>query len=99
MATDPLARIVRKAPQAIAGPIDDTLVILNLEAEGAYHHLNRTGRRVWELMDGGPTLAGICGALTREFAVDPAACAADVSAFVDRLVERKVAILEPSAPA
>lgn len=52
--------------------------------------LNPTGARVWALLDGRRSVLEIARALARETAIDEARALADVSAFLQRLLDSQL---------
>lgn len=57
-----------------------------------YFGLNQIGTRVWELLEQPVTLATICQILTQEFDVSESQCHADVSPFLNQLLENNIII-------
>jgi hypothetical protein len=58
---------------------------------GRYFGLNAVGMRVWELLGERPrTVAELSAAICEEFDVEPAACQADVTTFVQSLIDNGV---------
>lgn len=97
MAYDPAARLSR-APGAVFRELSagEGAVILNLET-GQYHGVNPVGVLVWQLLEPSPTFDQLV-ATVREQVVDaPDALVGDVAAFLDALVERGLATVEPPA--
>jgi hypothetical protein len=69
---------------------DDEAVLMSVEV-GRYFGLNAVGARVWELLVERPrTLADLSAAICEEFEVEPAACRADVTTFVQSLIDNGV---------
>ena len=57
---------LRRSCHVLATAHGDELVLLDLEGE-RYYTLNEVGSRVWTLLDGGATRAGIVDAVRREY--------------------------------
>jgi hypothetical protein len=57
---------LRPSRHVLATARGDELVLLDLEGE-RYYTLNEVGSRVWTLLDGGATRAGIVDTLRREY--------------------------------
>jgi pyrroloquinoline quinone biosynthesis protein D len=53
--------------------------------------LNRTGARVWELLDGARSIGSIAEQIAREFSVAPERALADANAFVHALEAKGLA--------
>jgi hypothetical protein len=86
---DPSSRLVRRAG-ALTASVDEELVMLDLE-QSRYYGLNEVGGSIWELLERPCTLAEICGKLTEEYRVDPEICREQVSDFLERLVDARLA--------
>jgi hypothetical protein len=72
-------------------PISDDEGVLMSGELGRYFGLNAVGLRVWELLVERPrTIAGLSEAICEEFDVAPPACQADVTAFVQSLIDNGV---------
>lgn len=67
--------------------------------DGAEHDLNPVGSRIFELCDGGRTVAEVAALLVEEFEVDLPTAAADAAAFVAEMLQRRLLTLEPAATA
>jgi hypothetical protein len=71
-------------------PMDDGQgVIMNI-AEGRFFGVNVVGRRIWERLAAPQTLAELCAAIGKDFAVDAATCQAEVMKFVGDMVNRGI---------
>mgnify|MGYP006148079377 CR=1 FL=1 len=57
---------------------------------GEYYGLNGVGRRVWSLLEGGRTVAGVRDALVAEFDVDAERCTADLLRVLSDLAEAEL---------
>ena len=77
----------------VAGRVIDGEAVLVLADSGQVEILNEVGARVWELADGSRSLAQIVIAVTEEFDVGAEEAAADVLAFLDRLVAEDIIIM------
>jgi hypothetical protein len=76
---------VTVAPNVVFRVLGSEAVILHLDG-GLYFGLDEVGTRIWQLLETGD-LAGVAGALTREYDVAAAQAATDVIAFVGRLLD------------
>ena len=86
--------LVSRDPETISGIIDDDMVTADIDS-GNYRHLNRTGTRIWELIEAPRTVAEICLLLSREFRVTPDACLGSVRDFLNALAERHMISCQP----
>ena len=76
--------IVSRNDRLTAQPLDDEIVMANLET-GDYYGLESCGKRIWEILVQPTSVANLCAQLTKEYSVDPTQCEQDVYAFVDEL--------------
>lgn len=85
---------VRRRPDLAFRRIDEETWIV-CPRHSTLHRLNGTGARLWELLEGEPTILALGEALAREFEVEPERAAADAEAFVRTLAERGLVDLVP----
>ncbi len=76
----PLAR----SESVVFAELGDQVVMLDTKA-GRYYELDAVGTRVWELLEGRLSMAGLRDALTAEFDVDEETCLNDLSGFLEEL--------------
>ncbi len=76
-----------------AGRVIDGEAVLLLAETNEIQVLNPVGSRIFELADGRRTLAEIASILTDEYNVDFNQALADVSEFVQQLVDSQVLVL------
>ena len=74
-------------PQVMSRLVGDETVLLDI-ASGVYFGLDGVGKRIWESVAEGQSLAQTIAVITREFEVDEAQAQADVIEFTNDLVER-----------
>ena len=74
-------------PQVMSRPVGDETVLLDL-ASGIYFGLDGVGKRVWESVADGKTLAETVATIVTEFDVETEIAEADVLEFAKDLVER-----------
>jgi hypothetical protein len=84
-----LTDIVSHTPGVVSRVIDGEAVLVDPK-QGMVRVLNPTGARIWELIDGQGTVAGLAAALAEEYGIDSARAQADVLVFCDDLVRRGV---------
>ena len=74
-------------PQVMSRLVGDETVLLDLSS-GIYFGLDGVGKRIWETVSEGRSLAETATVITSEFEVDDAQAQADVIEFAKDLVER-----------
>jgi hypothetical protein len=74
-------------PQVMSRLVGDETVLLDL-ASGFYFGLDGVGKRIWEMLAAGSSLAETASVITAEFEVDEATAQADVIGFANDLVRR-----------
>jgi hypothetical protein len=84
--------IVRKSG-IVTSKLDQELVMMSLE-NGEYYGLDSIGTRIWELLENPILFSGLVAVLMDEFDVSEDQCIADVSAFLEKLTERKLIIIQ-----
>jgi hypothetical protein len=81
-----IAETVRPTRHArIADRVVDGKALIVVIDRKRLHTLNAVGTRVWELCDGGRSVAAIADAIAAEFEVERATALADVQRFVAEL--------------
>jgi hypothetical protein len=73
-----------RAEGILATELDDEVVLMSIE-RGAYYGVDKTARRIWDLLEVPQTVAELCTRLQEEFEVDDETCRRDVLAFVGLL--------------
>ena len=76
--------IAARADNKVAAEMGDETVILDIES-GFYFQLNKTGARIWGLLETPMTLAALCAKVEAAFDVDPVTCRAEVIAFLETM--------------
>jgi hypothetical protein len=74
-------------PQVMARLVGDETVILDL-ASGVYFGLDGVGKRIWESISEGMSLAEATSIIVTEYEVDESQAQVDVLQFASDLVER-----------
>jgi len=74
-------------PQVMSRLVGDETVLLDL-ASGTYFGLDGVGKRIWETVSDGRSLAETVEVVIAEFEVDKAQAEADVLEFANDLKER-----------
>ena len=75
---------MRPNTHVLCRQVKDGAVLIHLETNQIYD-LNRTGYRIWQLLQDGSDSTAICNTLRQEFDVDPAVAAHELQALLDRL--------------
>lgn len=76
-----MTRRYQRSNEAMAAPLDETLLLLNIQT-GQYHGLNPVAARIWGLLAEPCTLDQLVEQLTREFAVSEDDCRRAVADFL-----------------
>ena len=74
-------------PQVLSRPVGDETVLLDL-ASGQYFGLDKVGKRIWDSISGGRSLAETAESLVAEYEVGAEQARNDVIDFAKKLVER-----------
>ena len=80
---------ITRNEELLSGEIDDETVLMNLES-GSYHVINKTGQRIWELLEKPLTFAEICSILSEEYDVSPDTCQGEILSFIIELQTRHI---------
>ena len=75
---------MRPNTHVLCRQVKDGAVLIHLGTNQIYD-LNRTGYRIWQLLQDGSDSSVICDALRQEFDVDPAIAAGELRALLERL--------------
>lgn len=80
------------SPHVSAQRLDDeTMVLVHLQTDRIYE-LNRTGARLWELLENGHDSVQVRSVLLREFVVDEPVLDAEVARLLDELAAENLVI-------
>lgn len=91
---DDMSMIARRA-SLVAADVGNETVLMDLES-GTMFQLNRTGARIWDLVETPRTLADLLAALAQRFPDGGAAMREDVVDFVGRMAASKLIELSPA---
>ena len=78
-------------PSVICRELAGETVLLNLES-GVYYGLDAVGTRVWQLLQQGKTIDGVCEVMVEEYDVVIDVLRDDVSRLVSELRERGIVV-------
>lgn len=81
------ATLVSATPEHVSSALEGETVLLNLR-DAQYYGLEGVGARIWALLETPRRVAAIRDAIVVEYEVEPAACEADVIAFLEALRDR-----------
>ena len=87
--------IAARAPNKVAAEIDDETVILDVES-GNYFRLNKSGARIWHLLEAPLSLANLCARLEATFEVDADTCRAEAISFLEKMREKRLVEIRSS---
>jgi len=88
-----LESVVRRSSDVLASPVDDELVMMDIE-RGMYYALGAVGADIWERLAEPMKVADLCAQLQQEYDVTPAICEADVLAVLNDMAEN--GLLQPA---
>lgn len=75
---------MRPSAHVLCRQVNDGAVLIHLETNQIYD-LNRTGYRIWQLLEAGSDYGAIRQCIEQEFAVDPEVAAQEINALLDHL--------------
>ena len=76
-------------PHVMARQVGEETVLLDLES-GTYFGLDDVGARIWQLLEGGKSVAETCALLLAEYDVEASVLEHDALALVQKLVDAKL---------
>ncbi len=74
-------------PQVMSRLVDNETILIDLAA-GIYFGLDGVGKRIWESIGEGHSLATVATVIATEYEVDEARAQSDVIEFIGELMER-----------
>jgi hypothetical protein len=77
---------IKACNSIISQKLDEETVMANIES-GFYFGVNKTSKRIWELVENNIMIADICRQLQNEYNVDSEQCEVEVLAFVEELIQ------------
>ncbi|MEM0991091.1 MAG: PqqD family peptide modification chaperone [Pseudomonadota bacterium] len=92
---DPTA-VIGRNPDIVETRVGDQTMMMSV-SQGKYFALEKTGQRIWELIEQPRAIQDIVGELVQEYDVSDEDCLRDVSTFAGQLVDDGVAVLVPGA--
>ncbi len=79
--------ILSRREGLMTADMDGSAVMMDIMT-GKYYNLGEIGGRIWELLEEPMTLAALVKKLTDEYDVSAAQCRADITPFLNTLLER-----------
>ena len=79
--------IAERSPNKVAAEMGEETVILDIES-GYYFQLNKSGARIWALIDSPVSVADLCARIEASFDVDRDTCRAEVTDFLALMREK-----------
>lgn len=83
---------VAKATDLLATDLDNETVLMSIQG-GTYFGMEKTARRIWELLESPCTVSDMINRLSEEYNVAPDVCASDVIPFLQELCEEGLIIV------
>lgn len=77
-----LDSVVRRADTVMASPVDDDLIMMDID-QGMYYALNPVGANIWERLAEPVKVADLCTQLQQVYAVDSVTCETEVLALLN----------------
>jgi len=84
-----LSTRIARCSTLLSTDLDGEVVLMSIE-RGNYYGLERTARRIWELLETPKTVGDLCACLGKEYAAQRETIEADVKKFVGKLLEEAV---------
>ena len=78
--------VIARSSELVSSDIDGEVVMMSIE-NGKYYGLDKTGSRIWDLLENPFSVSALINQLLCEFEVDRATCERDVFAFLEKLDE------------
>jgi len=86
---------IKISDQVLSQEVSGETVLLDLQSE-FYFGLDKTGTRIWELLQSGLSIEELIGKMLDEFEVDRETLEADVNALLGRLLDAGLVSVESS---
>ncbi|MCX6307170.1 MAG: lasso peptide biosynthesis PqqD family chaperone [Bacteroidetes bacterium] len=87
-----LLSVISKNASIISSKMDDEVVMMNIE-KGNYYGLNPVAAEIWEMLTEPMTVQAICDRLMEEFDVDQDTCQNEVIAYVEKLFNESLIVV------
>jgi hypothetical protein len=93
-----LDSVVVRSGEVMASPVDDELVMIDLE-RGMYYGLDGSGAGIWELLAQPVRVRDLCTSLMQLYDVEQPVCEADVLAVLNEMAVEGLVSLPNEHPA
>lgn len=93
MAACVLPRKVKADPDILFAEMEGEAILLCIKTD-QYHGLDAVGTRMWNLLIDGSDTGSVVAQLLEEYDVDESTLRADLAAFIHKLAEAQLIILE-----
>lgn len=84
---------VTKAKNLLATDLDDETVLMSIES-GMYFGMEKTARRIWEILESPCTVSDMIDRLSEEYHMPHDVCASDLIPFLQELCEEGLVVAE-----
>lgn len=81
--------VVRRNPTIIHAELEGEVVLLNADT-GKYHGLDKTGTRIWNLLEEDTSVPDLCRQLREKYEVSEEQCMADLILFLEIMAENRL---------
>jgi hypothetical protein len=81
--------IITRADNKVAADVGDETVILDIES-GYYFQLNKSGARIWNLLEARMPVAELCAKVEAAFDVDSHTCRTEIAEFLGLMQEKRL---------
>ncbi len=88
-----LSDVVSRSQEILSYEVEERTVLMSV-GSGKYYGMDEVGTRIWALIEGPRTIAGLCAALEEEFNVAPGQCEADVLGYVQHLAAQGLVVVK-----
>ena len=93
MPTIQLDTLVSRAQGFTTAPVNDELMMLNVE-QGAYYSLDPIAADIWNMLEKPARVNDLAEQLQKRYAVTPEQCQADVLAFLEEMQTNGMILIE-----
>ena len=81
-----LNTIIKQRDDILVQNLDEDVVMANID-NGHYYGVDKSSRRIWELLENPLSVADLCTQVLEEYNVDRETCEKDVLTFVNELAK------------
>ena len=86
-------QFIARSPDALMAEVDGETVLMSVE-KGSYFGLAETAREIWARLEARIAVGALCDQLAAHYAGDPERIEADTIAFLVRLREARLIVVE-----